>query len=193
MRLTLVPVVVLGLLLSACSSAPAPEYIPPDEGSEVPAETPEEPSLIGDACALLDEAFLDSALESVEAPFGGRLDFQDHLQSAPSEYCSWADPTIPAEIQVTLEDASTAELDDHSERAFNIDVDPVVEPQDGPGEKAVILLDTAFEKSGSEPLAYGYFFVSSGTAVFVKVTFVDIGRDLLRVIADEADARIRGS
>lgn len=194
MRLTLAPAAILALALCACSSAPAPTYVPPDPASSDSSATPATPAdaaPVGDACALLDEAFLDAALVGVEAPFGGALDFQEAVQTQPSAYCAWKDPSIPAEVQIRLEDAATAELDDHRDRAFNIDVDPVVEPQDGPGEKAVILVDTAFEKLGSEGLAYGYFFVANGLAVFVKVTFLDLGRDLLRVVADEVDARIQ--
>ena len=144
---------------------------------------------MGNACDLLDADFLDSTLESVGSPFGGPLDFQDPLQTPPSAYCSWNDPAVPAEIKIYLEDAATSELDDHSERAFNIDVEPVIEAQDGPGEKAVILVDTAFG-SDAEALPYGYFFVQDGLAVYVKVTFIDIGRDLLRDIAEEVSARI---
>lgn len=185
----------LALILSACSSAPPATYVSSDSVSSDSAEPQEESAaetvLVGDACALLDEAFLDAALASVEAPFGGQLDFQQPLQTPPSAYYSWKDPSIPVEIQIYLEDAATAELDDHRDRAFTLDVDPVVEPQDGPGEKAVILLDPAFEKLGSEPLPYGYFFVEGGLAVFVNVTFVDIGPELLRDVANEVDARIQ--
>lgn len=196
MRLTVVPIVILSLLLVACSSTPTLEYVGPDPGSSAPAEAsseaaPAEAAPVGDACALLDAAFLNAALSSVESPFGGALEFQEPLQTSPSAYCAWKDPSIPAEVQLRLEDAATAELDDHSDRVYNIDVDTLVEPQDGPGEKAVIFVDTAFVGLGSEGLPYGYFFVKDELAVFLKVTFLDVGRDLLRDVVDEVDARIK--
>lgn len=194
MRISVISVVAAVLILTACSSAPpvdtTPEPVPATSGAEEPEV---EVAPVGDACGLLDEAFLEAALETVESPFGGPLDFQQPLQTSPSAYCSWSDPTIPAEISIQLEDAEIAELDDHSERAFNVDVDPVVEPQDGPGDKAVILVDTAFENAGGDELAYGYFFVENGLAVYLKVSFLDLGRDLLRVLADEVHARIQGA
>lgn len=153
--------------------------------AEPTAETP-----IADACALLDEAFLDQALAGVESTFGGVLDFQEPLQESPSEFCSWKDASNGLSIQLTIEPTATAETDDHSGRGYNIDVEPVVEPQDGPGTKAVVLIDTAFTDLGLDGLAYGYFFVEGEVTAFVETVGLDMGAENLRVLAEEVDARI---
>ncbi len=93
-------------------------------------------------------------------------------------------------ISVRLEDAAIAPIDDHSGRAYNIDSEPLVVPQDGPGESAVILVDTAFaDLREDEGFAYAYFFVQDGAAILVRTTGLEIGRDNLRVLADEVSAR----
>jgi hypothetical protein len=66
----------------------------------------------------------------------------------------------------------------------------LVVPQDGPGESAVILVDTAFaDLREDEGYAYAYFFVQGGAAILVRTTGLEIGRDNLRVLADEVSAR----
>lgn len=191
---------VIWLSLAACGESDGSAVIdtgapiPTDANStEAPSDEPTaEPAPIADACALLDEQFLDQALAGVESTFGGLLDFQDPIQESPTEFCSWSDASAGLSIQLTVEPAATAETDDHSGRGYNIDVEPVVEPQDGPGTKAVLLIDTAFVELGSDGLAYGYFFVEGEVAAFVETVGLDAGGDSLRALADEIDARLLG-
>lgn len=188
------------VLLAACggsdddpSSAPPTDPQPADTStSAAPTEAePTEAAPVADACSLLDEEFLTTELSGVRGSFDGTpLDFQQPLQASPTDYCEWKDATGAFSVRLSVEDAASAETDDHSERAYNIDVEPTVEPQDGPGEKSVILLDTAFEGLGSGPLAYGFFFVEGDAAVFIFGSGLDMGSDVLRTLADEADSRL---
>ena len=145
---------------------------------------------VADACAALDDVYLDETLAGVESTFGGPLDFQPSIQESPSAFCSWTDATSGLSLQLTLEPAAAADVDDHGERAYNIDVEPVVEPQDGPGTKAVLLLDDAFADLGGDPFAYGYFFVLDDVTAFIETVGLEIGADNLRVLADEVAAHI---
>lgn len=64
---------------------------------------------------------------------------------------------FPGTFSVEVESAGDVDADDHSGRAYNIGIEPTVDPQDGPGEKAVILSDTAFEDV-SGAIDYTFFF-----------------------------------
>ncbi len=109
---------------------------------------------------MLDPAFLNELLEGETTLFGTPYEFQEPLTAGPSDFCAWKEGSTSLSLQVTLEPAATSEIDDHSGRAYNIDVDPVPVPQDGPGTSAVLLTDPAFEGSGEGDFAYGYFFVA---------------------------------
>lgn len=189
--------VIVAFLVAGCSASPELEVeqqeVPPSP--EAAAAEPEPAvDVVGDACALLDDIYLDTTLADVESTFGGSLDFQPHGQTEPNDFCRWRDVTGAMSISVSLEDATITDIDDHSGRAYNIDVDPVVEPQEGPGESAVVLVDTAFaDLREDEGFAYGYFFVQDGLAVFVRTTGLEIGRENLRVLADEVSARLGAS
>lgn len=197
-RVMLLPVLVIAFTMASCSASPTPPAADPPSGEAPQSTQSADPieeagaGVVGDACALLDEEYLNSALAGVESTFGGALEFQEPLQTPPSAFCSWRDASGGISIELLLEDAATSETGDHSERTYNIDVEPTVELQDGPGENAVLLVDTAFTDLGSEGLPYGYFFVADGIAVYVKAVGVDIGRDMLRTLADEASARMSG-
>lgn len=182
--------VLVVLTLAGCSTAPESAPDPTESGFSEAPEAPAQSAPAGDACMLLDSDYLDATLSGVESTFGGALDFGEPLQTPPSEFCSWRDASGGISIELLLEDVATAETVDHSGRTYNIDVEPVVEPQDGPGELAVLLIDSAFTDLGSDELPYGYFFVEGDLAVYLKVVGVDVGRELLRVLAEEVDERI---
>lgn len=163
---------------------------PPDTGDTTDDTSDIGPAPVADACALLDADFLNETFAGQTGTFGEPFDFQAPLQESPSEFCSWKDGPTGLALQITVEDAATAETDDHSGRAYNLDVEPTVQPQDGPGEKAVLLIDEAFDDAGGASLAYGYFFVEGDVAVFVETVGLDIGAEALRALADEVDARL---
>ncbi len=159
-----------------------------DTGSDEPEDPGE--TVVADACSLLDADFLNDTFEGQTGTFGDPYDFREPLQESPSEFCSWKDTATTLTLQITVEDAATAETDDHSGRTYNIDEEPTVEPQDGPGTKAVLLVDTAFVESGGDGFPYGFFFVEGDVAVFVETVGLKIGAEGLRTLADEADARL---
>jgi hypothetical protein len=180
--------------------APVDETTDIDESDDTaPATETDEPSepedddgaVTGtDACSLLDEAFLNDTLEGQTSNFGDPFDFRPPLQSSPGATCSWKDAATSLTMQLTVEPTADSETDDHSGRAYNIDEEPTVEPQDGPGEKAVLLVDTAFGDLGSDGFPYGYFFVEGDDTVFVETVGLDVGAEALRTFADEAHRRL---
>lgn len=155
--------------------------------------TSEASEAAGEACALLDDAFLDETFAGQTGTFGEPYDFQPGLPSPDGRLCTWKDGSTGLSLRLGVEDAATSETDDHSGRAYNIDVEPAVEPQDGPGENSVLLVDRAFDDVGGGGFPYGFFFVQDDTAVFVETVGLDIGAEGLRTLADEAAARLAAS
>jgi len=135
-----------------------------------------------DSCSLLTDATLESSL-SVDGTAAT-------LDRASGTECNWT--AFPGTFSVRMERAADVEVDDHSDRAYNIDIEPIVEPQDGPGEKAVILVDTAFsDGDAAEGVVYAFFFVLDGQAVTLRSSGVSIGeRQAWRVMADEVAANL---
>ncbi len=174
------------------SAAPSPdpttenveEPDEPEPSEDVPAPT------AGDACAVLDPAFLDDLLDGESTVFGTPYEFQEPVTAGPSDFCAWKEGSTSLTLQVTLEPTATSQIDDHSGRAYNLDVEPVPVPQDGPGTSAVLLTDPAFEGSGQGDFAYGYFFVLDDVTVFVESVGLDLGASNLRAMADEAATRL---
>jgi hypothetical protein len=163
---------------------------PPDTEDTTDDTTDAGAAPAADACSLLDADFLDDTFEGVDGMFGDPYEFQEPLQQSPTAFCSWKDGPSGQSIELTVEDAATAEVDDHSGRIRDPDFEPDVEPTDGPGTKSVLLFDTEFAGEQFEPYYYGYFFVEGEAAVFIELSGLDIGADALRTLADEADARL---
>ncbi len=161
------------------------------ESEETPTQEPSgAESPVGDACALWGPAFLDELMQGETTIVGASYEFQEPLNESPSAFCAWKEKSTGLAVQVTLEPAATSEIDDHTGRAYNIDVDPVVVPQDGPGTSAVLLMDPAFEGSTDGNLAYGYFFVAGDVTVFVESVGLEVGESALRSMAGEAADRL---
>lgn len=161
--------------------------------SSVEPDTDTDKETTGQACALLDDAYLNAALAGQTGTFGDPYQFLTGSGSADGLTCSWQDAATGLTLRITLEDAASAQTADHTGRAYNIDVDPVVEPQDGPGEQAVLLIDPAFGDLGGDGFPYGYFFVAGAMTVFVESVGLDVGADALRKLADEASSRLTAS
>lgn len=160
----------------------------PDTSDAAEASTDDQ--AVGQSCALLDEMFLNETFDGQTGMFGEPYQFEAGSPSPTGLTCTWDDGSTGLSLRVSLEDAASSETEDHSGRAYNIDVEPDVEPQDGPGEKAVLLVDGAFDDLGGDGFAYGYFFVQGDVAVFVETVGLDIGAEGLRTLADEASARL---
>lgn len=177
---------------SSSSAVPQPETTQtPDTDvttvSSVEPDTDTDKETTGQACALLDDAYLNAALAGQTGTFGDPYQFLTGSGSADGLTCSWQDAATGLTLRITLEDAASAQTADHTGRAYNIDVDPVVEPQDGPGEQAVLLIDPAFGDLGGDGFPYGYFFVAGAMTVFVESVGLDVGADAL----EEAGRRSR--
>lgn len=178
------------------SSEPAPEsseessIVDDGQGTEADSGGAEAAPGVGDACAVLDATFLDTVMEGSTTMLGTPFEFAEPLQESPSEFCSWKEMNTGLSLQLTLESTAVSAVDDHSGRAYNIDVEPTAVAQDGPGSDAVLLIDNAFDEVGGEGVAYGYFFVAGDVTVFVETAGLDVGEDGLRALADEAASRL---
>ncbi len=203
LRVAFIVLVTLTLAMAACGGDDDTDVATPlDDTSDDTGSSADESDPAGDdddgaastyggtdACSLLDEDFLNETLDGQTTNFGDPFQFQAPLGTEPAATCSWKDSS-GLSVQLTIEPTAEAETDDHSGRAYNIDEEPTVEPQDGPGEKAVLLIDKAFDDLGSDGFPYGYFFVEGDDTVFIETVGLDVSAAALRTFADEADRRL---
>jgi len=94
-------------------------------------------------------------------------------------------------FSIRVESAANVDVNNHSGRAYNMDIEPVVEAQAGPGEKAVMLIDTAFVDNGLEPFRYAYFFVLGDKAITLWSRAFKIKEGGWRSMAEEVAANIQ--
>lgn len=112
------------------------------------------------------------------------------LGLATTQRCNFSNgPAFGFSVEVKL--AAEVDVNNHSGRAYNIDVEPVVETRSGPGEKAVMLIDTAFVKTGNDPFPYAYFFVLGDKAVTLQSRAFKIKEAGWRPMADEVATNIK--
>jgi hypothetical protein len=136
-----------------------------------------------DACPLLSLDTLVASTRSYSEP--------TVLTSATSQRCTFASGAAFTFL-VEVEAAADVDVDNHDGRAYNMDVEPIVEPQSGPGTNAVTLVDTAFaDLSDSEGFRYLYFFVLGEQALTLRSTALEVNDDGWRVLADEVAENIR--
>lgn len=100
-----------------------------------------------------------------------------------NEVCRWAENAGFA-VRVSVEPLATATP--LKDRAYNLDTPPVLKPQDGPGENAVILHDTAFDTE--RPYAIG--FEQDGKLVEIFVTGLATDPARLTAAAEEVSAKL---
>lgn len=112
-----------------------------------------------------------------------RSSFEITRNEVSGSKCRWAYNAGFA-IEVTIEDAATARP--VAQRRYNMDIDPVLEPQSGPGKNAVVLNDTAF----GNPLPYAYSFEQDGRLVFMSYTGFKTNTAIMRPAADEIARRM---
>lgn len=112
-----------------------------------------------------------------------RTSFEITRREVSNTECRWA-YNAGFVINVTIEDVATAKP--VSERRYNIGVDTVIMPQDGPGTSAAIINDTAWDK----PLPFAYSFEKDGKLVFMRYTGFKTGGDIMRPAANEIAARM---
>lgn len=133
-----------------------------------------------EACPMLSDA---TFLASVAGDRSGLPSTE-----ATNAVCRWSYPGMS--FSVFLEQAGDVDVVNHGGRAYNIDVEPVVTPQSGPGTNAVLLSDTAFVELGSDQFDYAYFFVLGDEAVTLRSTGLGMRPEAWRVMADEVAANL---
>ncbi len=69
---------------------------------------------------------------------------------------------------------------------YNMDVEPVVKPQSGPGENARVLYDTAWD----EERPYAFLFEQAGQSILIMITGMDTDEQRLRTAADDIAQRL---
>lgn len=112
-----------------------------------------------------------------------RTDFEITRREVSNTACRWS-YNAGFSIDITLEDVTSATP--VSERRLNIDVDPVLVPQDGPGTNAAVLNDTAWDT----PLPYAYSFEEGGKLVFMQYLGFKTNALIMRPAADEIARRM---
>ena len=112
-----------------------------------------------------------------------RTSFEITRQEVSNTNCRWA-YNAGFVIEVTIEDLANAKP--LSERRYNMDVDPVLAPQDGPGVNAAVLNDTAWDK----PVPYAYSFEKDGKLVFMRYTGFKTDSAIMRPAANEIAQRM---
>ncbi|PHR61910.1 MAG: hypothetical protein COA43_01695 [Robiginitomaculum sp.] len=112
-----------------------------------------------------------------------RTTFEITRREVSNTECRWA-YNAGFVINVTIEDIVTAKP--VSERRYNIGVDTVSTPQDGPGTHAAMINDTAWGKL----MPFAYSFEKDGKLVFIRYTGFKTGADIMRPAANEIAARM---
>jgi len=98
--------------------------------------------------------------------------------SVSNEKCRWS-KNAGMYVSVLIE--PLAEAKPNEERFYNLDTPPVLKPQSGPGENAVILYDTAWDKENP----YSMSFDQNDKRVNVWISGLKTDESRLRAIADE--------
>ena len=97
--------------------------------------------------------------------------------------CRWAYNAGFA-IEVTIEDLASARP--IKERLYNIGVETVIEPQDGPGTNAAVINDTAWNKN----IPFAYSFEKDGKLIFIRYTGFKTNPEIMRPAAVEIARRM---
>lgn len=176
------------LMMSACGS----------EKSEARADTEtSSPKSGASALTTTPISFADATGETSElmevgpCPFVSdeiikasvRSTFEIKRMQVSNTECRWA-YNAGFSISVTIENLSTARP--VSERQYNIGVDTTSSPQDGPGQNAFVLNDTAWDR----PIPFAYSFEKDAKLVFMAYTGFKTNAETMRPAADEIAARM---
>ena len=125
-------------------------------------------------CPFLDDETIIASVKS---------NFEFTRREVSNTNCRWA-YNAGFSMEVTIE--NLVEAKPISDRNYNVGVNSVMAPQDGPGTNAAILNDTAWDK----PLPYAYSFEKDGKLVFIKYTGVHTRVDKMREVAEEVANRM---
>lgn len=110
-------------------------------------------------------------------------DFEMTRRRVSNEECVW---NYNSGFAISAKVESVAESLPFAERQYNIDVPPILEPQSSPGQNAVLLFDTAWEK----PRPYAFGFDLGDKRVFLNVTGMSTSLAQLQPAAEEIAAKL---
>lgn len=101
-------------------------------------------------------------------------------RAVTAEECKW---NVNIGFAFSIRSASLADALSPSEITYNMDIPPVVQPQDGPGSDAVALLDPTWDADNPRP--FGFVFNADNRQFRISTTGVKTSVDRMRAVADE--------
>lgn len=190
--------ILLTLMLAACGDSatdadetPSPQVAVKD-GSSQTVELSSEPINLAEAgapltgkspsvpiCPWLSDASANAAVDVVmtDGPMVRR--------SVTANQCKW---NVNAGFVFTIRSAPLADARSPSEIRYNLDVPPVLAPQDGPGSEAVVVLDPTWD--AEKPRPFGFAFNADNRQFIITATGLRTSIDRLRAVADEIAAAL---
>ncbi|MEQ8205838.1 MAG: hypothetical protein RIA65_06660 [Woeseia sp.] len=190
--------VLFAVLLSGCggesaevadaSPAPAPEQSVETFTVDLPTSaidlsTAHAPNSALDAAVPVCPWLADASAVAAVDPMVGEQPMQRRRVTA--DECTW---NINLGFAVSIKTTPLASAPDLSKITYNMDVPPVVQVQDGPGDAAVALLDPTWDESN--PRLFGFVFQTDDRQFRIITTGVNTSFDRLRSVADEIVAAL---
>lgn len=188
----------LTIVLTACgdSSTDADETPSPQvavkDGSSQTVELSLEPINLAEAqapltgvspsvpiCPWLSDASANAAVDVV------MTDEPMVRRSVTANQCKW---NVNAGFVFTIRSAPLADARSPSEIQYNMDVPPVLSPQDGPGSEAIAILDPTWD--AEKPRPFSFVFNADNRQFKITATGLRTSVDRLRAVADEIAAAL---
>ena len=101
-------------------------------------------------------------------------------RAVTAQECMW---NVNLGFSLNIQTDTVAMARNPSEITYNMDIAPVVQPQEGPGSDAVALLDPTWDAENPRP--FGFVFNSDGRQFRIITTGVETSIDRLHAVADE--------
>jgi hypothetical protein len=104
-------------------------------------------------------------------------------RSVSNEHCVW---NYNQGFAISARVEPLASSRPFAERRYNMDAEPILEPQSSPGQNAVLLFDTAWE----EPRPYGFGFELGDKRVYMHITGMRTSLAQLQPAAEEIASKL---
>ncbi len=101
-------------------------------------------------------------------------------RAVTSNECKW---NVNIGFALSIRAAPLADAGSPSAITYNMDIPPVLQPQDGPGSEAVAILDPTWDADNPRP--FGFVFNADNRQFRIITTGVKTSIDRLRAVADE--------
>ena len=101
-------------------------------------------------------------------------------RAVTADECKW---NVNIGFALTIRSAPLTDAASPSAITYNMDIPPVLKPQDGPGSDAVAILDPTWDAENPRP--FGYVFNADNRQFRIITTGVRTSIDRLRAVADE--------